>query len=219
MGRPGVGPHVRHAIAFALDSLDEGLVGGLVGPRRAGRRHLAGAQLAQYLLPSGAVVVEVGEVQGLQVHRPCLGTDMAGVAIELPGLPNDLLIEQRMSRRGHSCGFFRRPSRQGTRAAAANTTTAVAASARVRFIFGSLPDAKQVVQRNRIRRSPIPRKAQLRLFFAGGKRVRCTTNGHRRLRPAGAPRPARNSDSVRKMPELVFRCSHAAVHSAARLDR
>ncbi len=85
----GIGLDLRHPIALGLDRLDQGLVGRCVGPRHAGRRHLAAAQLAQQLLPNGALVVEIGEIQRLQVQsRPCLGTEMAGVAIYLPGSPD-----------------------------------------------------------------------------------------------------------------------------------
>ena len=92
----GIGSDLRHTIAFALDSRDERLVRHLLGTRHADRRHFAVAQLAQDLLPSLAVVAEIGEVQGLQIEFClCLGTKMAGVAIDFRGLPKCLLIKYR----------------------------------------------------------------------------------------------------------------------------
>src|SRR5262249_32887556 len=81
-GTSGVGLGVDQAIAFTLDCTDESLISGLIGSRRAGRRHLASAQLAQHLFPNGAVAVETGEIQGLKVH-PCagLGTKVTSVTI------------------------------------------------------------------------------------------------------------------------------------------
>ncbi len=94
-GAPGIGFDLRQAIALGLDSLDKRGVGGGVGPRHPRRRHLAAAQLAQHLFPSGAVLAEVGEVQRLQVQSgPRLGTEMAGVAIDLPGSPDRLLVKR-----------------------------------------------------------------------------------------------------------------------------
>ena len=84
----GIGSDLRHTITLGLDSRDELLIGGLLGPRHADRRHFAAAQLAQDLLPSLAIDVEMAEVQGLQVQFcPRLGTEMTGVAIYFRGLP------------------------------------------------------------------------------------------------------------------------------------
>src|SRR5579883_2197308 len=89
-----IGPGINQALAFALDCIDEVLVSGFIRPRRARRRHLAAAQLAQHLLPKGAVAVEIGEIQGLQVHaRAGLWTKMASVAVQLPGLPGRMLVK------------------------------------------------------------------------------------------------------------------------------
>ncbi len=90
----GIGPRLHHTIAFALDGLDERLVGGRGRPRQADRRHLAVAQLGQHLFPGLAMGVEMGEIEVLEIEFcACLGTRMAGVAIDLPGLPDELLIE------------------------------------------------------------------------------------------------------------------------------
>jgi hypothetical protein len=67
-GAAGDGPSVHQAVAFALYCLDHDLVGGLIGPRRAGRRHRAGPQHAQQRLPRGTALVEIGEVQVLKVQ-------------------------------------------------------------------------------------------------------------------------------------------------------
>jgi hypothetical protein len=106
---PGIGLDPCQAIAFALDSPDKRGVGGRVGPRHPRRRHLAAAQLAQHLFPNGPVLAKVGEVQGLHVQSgPCLGTEMAGVAIDLPGAPNRLLIKiLAVDRRGGNETFLR----------------------------------------------------------------------------------------------------------------
>ena len=107
-GASGIGLDHRQAIALGLDSADQRLVRGLLGPRHADGRHFAAAQLAQDLLPSLAIDVEMGEVQGLQVQFcPRLGTEMAAVAIDLRGLPKCLLVERcPMGGCGGRSGFF-----------------------------------------------------------------------------------------------------------------
>ena len=103
---PRIGPRVGDPVALALDRLDQHVIGRVVGPRRAGWRHLAAAQLAQNLFPGRAVDVEIGEIERLDVHLGAgLGPGMAGVAILLPGSPNEMLVERRSSG-GYGC--FRR---------------------------------------------------------------------------------------------------------------
>ena len=58
-----------YAIQFVFQRGDDRVIGALVRPRLAERRHLAGAQLAHDLFPDFCVFADAGQVQPLQAQR------------------------------------------------------------------------------------------------------------------------------------------------------
>src|SRR5215468_8098757 len=83
-GAARIGLHLRHAVAPALDKLDDAFKRGVVRPRHAGWRHLTRAQLANEFLPDLAVLFELGEIQRVQIESSKrVWTTVAADTVEL----------------------------------------------------------------------------------------------------------------------------------------
>ena len=70
--RPGFGRAAAAASSCVLEPRDESVLRGLIGPRPAGRRHQAAAQLADDLLPDLGVAADGGDIEGVEGQVGCL---------------------------------------------------------------------------------------------------------------------------------------------------
>ena len=65
---PGIGPRVGRPVELRLEPGGEAVVGGRFGARPPGRRHLAGAELADHLLPGFRGLADVSDVDPIEIE-------------------------------------------------------------------------------------------------------------------------------------------------------